>query len=182
MRKNKNRGYKRLRVWNDAIDYHVLTCMVFSGFPYMKKFNHHPNTPTLQHSITLFKSCFGFTLVEVLVSVALLGFMATGISALYLSGFQSLDAQNDRMLLDSRLRSRMEVLVGTDFGTLSNGSEVVGINGQNYTINWTVALTDLNGDSTPEPNAKQVTVSIAGVAGRSLTTIVVDHEGKLGKI
>ena len=169
MRKNKNRGYKKLRVWNDAIDYYVLTCKVFSEFPYMKKFNHHPNTPTLQHSITLFKSCFGFTLVEVLVSVALLGFMATGISALYLSGFQSLDAQDDRMLLDSRLRSRMEVLVGTDFGTLSNGSEVVGING-------------LNSDSTPEPNAKQVTVSIAGVAGRSLTTIVVDHEGKLGKI
>jgi hypothetical protein len=23
MRKNKNRGYQQLRVWNDAIDYHA---------------------------------------------------------------------------------------------------------------------------------------------------------------
>ena len=182
MRKNKNRGYKRLRVWNDAIDYHVLTCMVFSGFPYIKKYNHHPNTPTLQHSITLFKSCFGFTLVEILVAVVLLGLMATGISAMYLSGFQSLDAQNDRMLLDSRLRSRMEVLVGTDFATLSDGSQVVTVNGQNYTLDWTIVSIDLDGDSNPESNAKQVTVSVAGVSGLSLTTIIVDHEGRLGKI
>ena len=129
----------------------------------------------------VFKSCFGFTLVEVLVSVILLGLMATGISALYLSGFQSLDAQADRMLLDSRLRSRMEVLVGTDFATLSDGSQVVTVNGQNYTLDWTIVSIDLDGDSNPESNAKQVTVSVAG-SGPSLTTIIVDHEGRLGKI
>ena len=154
MRKNKNRGYKKLRV--------------------MKKNNHH--------FITEFKSCLGFTLVEVLVSVILLGFMATGISTLYLSGWRSLDAQNDRMLLDSRLRSRMEVLVGTDFAVLSNGSEVVSINGQNYTFDWTVVSIDLDQDGHPESNARQVTVSVAGVSGHSLTTIIVDHEGRLGKI
>jgi len=154
MRKNENRGIKKLRV--------------------MKKNNHH--------FITEFKSCLGFTLVEVLVSVILLGFMATGISAMYLSGLRSLDAQNDRMLLDSRLRSRMEVLVGTDFAALSNGSDVVSINGQNYTIEWTIASIDLDQDSHPESNARQVTVSVAGVSGRSLTTIIVDHEGRLGKI
>ncbi len=130
----------------------------------------------------MFKSCFGFTLVEVLVSVILLGLMATGISALYLSGFQSLDAQADRMLLDSRLRSRMEVLVGTDFAALIDGSEGVTVNGQNYTIDWTIVSIDLDGDSNPESDAKQVTVSVAGVSGHSLTTIIVDHEGRLGKI
>ena len=25
MRKNKNRGYQKLRVWNDAIDYYAMT-------------------------------------------------------------------------------------------------------------------------------------------------------------
>ena len=154
MRKNKNRGYKKLRV--------------------MKKNNHH--------FITEFKSCLGFTLVEVLVSVILLGFMATGISAMYLSGLRSLDAQNDRMLLDSRLRSRMEVLVGTDLAALSDDSRVVSINGQNYTIEWTIASIDLDQDSHPESNARQVSVSVAGVSGHSLTTIIVDHEGRLGKI
>jgi four helix bundle protein len=34
MRKNKNRGYQKLRVWNDAVDYYVQTCDTFRGFPY----------------------------------------------------------------------------------------------------------------------------------------------------
>lgn len=34
MRKNKNRGYQKLRVWNDAIEYYVQVCRVFRGFPY----------------------------------------------------------------------------------------------------------------------------------------------------
>lgn len=34
MRKNRNRGYQKLRVWNDAIDYYTQTCDVFRGFPY----------------------------------------------------------------------------------------------------------------------------------------------------
>lgn len=124
----------------------------------------------------------GFTLVEALLSVALLGLMVTGIATLYASGLQSLDGQDDRMLLDSELRSRMEVLVSTDFGALSDDSEVVTVNGQNYTIAWTVVNVDLDGDLTPEPNAKQVTVSITKLPDRSLTTILVDNEGRVGKI
>jgi type II secretory pathway pseudopilin PulG len=126
--------------------------------------------------------CSGFTLVEAVLSMVILGLMVSGITALYLSGLQSLASQDDRMLLDSRLRSRMEVLVGTDFGTLSNGSEVVTVNGENFTLSWTALAVDLNGDSIPEPNAKRLTVSLAGAAGRSLTTIVVDHQGRVGKI
>ncbi len=34
MRKNKNRGYQQLRVWNDAIGYYAQTCEVFRKFPY----------------------------------------------------------------------------------------------------------------------------------------------------
>jgi prepilin-type N-terminal cleavage/methylation domain-containing protein len=128
------------------------------------------------------KTCRGFTLVEVLVSVALLGLMVTGIGALYASGLQSLNTQDDRMLLDSQLRSRIEVLVSTAFDSLSDDSEVVTVNGQNYTVNWSVVPIDLDGDATPEPNAVQVTVSITELPGRSLTTILVNHEGRLGKI
>ena len=128
------------------------------------------------------KTSSGFTLVEALFSVALLGVMATAIAVPYISGFQSLDVQADRMLLDCRLRSRMEVLVGTDFASLGDGSEVVAINGKNYTVSWTVVNLDLDGDLTPEPNAKQVTVSVTELPDRSLTTILVDNEGKVGKI
>lgn len=34
IRKNKNRGYRKLRVWNDAIDFYVQTSRVFRQFPY----------------------------------------------------------------------------------------------------------------------------------------------------
>jgi four helix bundle protein len=37
MRKNKNRGYKKLRVWNDAIDYYAKTYKIFKEFPYELK-------------------------------------------------------------------------------------------------------------------------------------------------
>jgi four helix bundle protein len=33
-RKNRNRGYKKLIVWNDAIHYYVIICEVFRPFPY----------------------------------------------------------------------------------------------------------------------------------------------------
>ncbi len=37
MPRNKNRGYQKLRVWSDAIDYYVLTCKTFRGFSYELK-------------------------------------------------------------------------------------------------------------------------------------------------
>ena len=37
MRKNKNRGYQQLRVWEDAISYYVQTCRVFRKFSYELK-------------------------------------------------------------------------------------------------------------------------------------------------
>jgi four helix bundle protein len=33
-RRNVNRGYRKLVVWQDAIDYYVLTCRIFRVFPY----------------------------------------------------------------------------------------------------------------------------------------------------
>jgi prepilin-type N-terminal cleavage/methylation domain-containing protein len=128
------------------------------------------------------KSQKGFTLLEAMLSVVLLGLVAFGISAPYLSGFQALDVQADRMLLDSQLRSRMEVLIGTDFDALANGSEVVIVQGQNFTLTWTIANVDLDGDAVAESSAKQITVSITERPGRTLNMIVVDNEDKIKKI
>ena len=133
-------------------------------------------------AINPLKSADGFTLVEALLSVFLLGLMVTGIATLYVSGLQSLNTQDDRLLVDSALRSRMEVLVGTDFASLTSGSEVLTVNGQNYTISWVAVSIDLDGDGNPEPNAKQVTVATTGLPDRKLTTVVIDHEGRVGKI
>ncbi|MCK5507960.1 MAG: prepilin-type N-terminal cleavage/methylation domain-containing protein [Desulfobacterales bacterium] len=131
----------------------------------------------------LLKMRDGFTLVEALLSVVILGLIAAGISAPYISGLRSLEVQADRMLLDSHLRGQMEKLIGLPFDhddlDLGTKSVPVTVRGKNYTITWTVSSVDLNADSNPEPNARKITVS---VFGRTLTTIVVDHEGKVGKI
>jgi len=37
MRRNKNRGYQKLRVWIDAISYYEKTCSVFRNLPYELK-------------------------------------------------------------------------------------------------------------------------------------------------
>ena len=37
VRKNKNRGYQQLRVWEDAIGFYSVTCRVFRKFPYELK-------------------------------------------------------------------------------------------------------------------------------------------------
>lgn len=37
IRKNKNRGYQKLRIWDDAIEYYVQCCNVFRKFPYELK-------------------------------------------------------------------------------------------------------------------------------------------------
>jgi prepilin-type N-terminal cleavage/methylation domain-containing protein len=132
--------------------------------------------------ITPLKTKSGFTLIEAMLSVALLALVAVGISAPYISGFQALDVQADRMPLDSSLRSRMDILAGTNFGSLNSGSESVTVNGENYTIAWTVGNIDLDGDATPESTAKQVTVSITELPQRSLTAILVDNDDRIGKI
>ena len=36
-RKNINRGFKKLRVWNDAIELYILTCKIISKLPYELK-------------------------------------------------------------------------------------------------------------------------------------------------
>jgi type II secretory pathway pseudopilin PulG len=124
----------------------------------------------------------GFTLVEALFAVAIMGLLGIAVSALYASGTKSLDLISDRALLDSHLRSRLEMLISTDFYALGNGTEVLNVNGNTYTIKWSVGLIDLDGDSNLEINAKQIKVAIAEIPELSLTTVLTTPEGRVQKI
>jgi hypothetical protein len=33
-RKNINRGFKKLRVWQDAVSLYILSCKIFAAFPF----------------------------------------------------------------------------------------------------------------------------------------------------
>ena len=124
----------------------------------------------------------GFTLVEAMLSVVILGLLAAVMGTVYSSANQSLAVQTEHMLLDSALRSRMEYLMGTPFNALGPGSDMVPIKETSYQIVWAVDPIDLDGDGPTELNAKLVTVSVTGMTGNSLTTIRVDHGGDVGKI
>jgi prepilin-type N-terminal cleavage/methylation domain-containing protein len=135
----------------------------------------------LRKTIKISKRSDGFTLVEAMLSVVILGLLAATMGTVYSSANQSLAVQTDHMLLDSALRSRMEFLMGTPFGdldALDGDSENFG----NYQIVTAVVPKDLDGDGNTEATAMQVTVSVTGMSGNSLTTIRVDHEGDVGKI
>ncbi len=121
----------------------------------------------------------GFTLVEVLLSIAILGVSALAISRVYTAGPATAEIRVAEGRTNSALRSRMEKLQAMQFDHLSSGSETVVIQGDDLTLSWTVSAVDLDGDLTPEASAKLITVTLGD---RSLTTIVVDHGGRIGKI
>ena len=128
------------------------------------------------------KKIRGFTLVEVLLATAILALMAGGFATLYSSGLNSLVSQKDRVVLNSKLCSRMEELESREFSNLTNGSEVITVESESYTINWTVAPIDLDGDTYTEAGVVQVTVSVAGISDLTLTNIIVNSSGQVGKI
>jgi len=76
----------------------------------------------------------------------------------------------------------MEELEGREFSNLTNGSEVITVEGESYTLNWTVAPVDLDGDAATDAGAVQVTVSITGISDLSITNIIVNTSGQVGKI
>jgi four helix bundle protein len=50
-RKNINRGFKKLRVWKDAVSLYILACKIFANFPFeLKKVA--ANTIDAAHSIS----------------------------------------------------------------------------------------------------------------------------------
>jgi len=121
----------------------------------------------------------GFTLVEVMLSILVLSLCAAGIAGVYRAALRASDEQILSGELESAMRSRMEKLLACAFDALGSGSEVVTIQGKNYTVSWTVQGVDLDGDSVPEGDAKLITVS---AEGKSLTTILTDTRYRLGKI
>ncbi|MFH1999397.1 MAG: prepilin-type N-terminal cleavage/methylation domain-containing protein [Planctomycetota bacterium] len=121
----------------------------------------------------------GFTLMEALLSALLLALLASGISTLYLSGMKTLDVYTEQRLIESKLRSEMEVVLSKDFAQVASSTYTVTLCGSSYSVELTAELVDLNGDGTPEPNAKQVSLTLEG---RTLSTLIVDHDGAVSKI
>lgn len=121
----------------------------------------------------------GFTLVEVIFSILLLGIMVVSITGAYFVSMNAFSAEEDLCTMDSRLQDRMDEIISRSFDAIVDGSDSLTINGQSHIITWTVIQPDLDGDAIPDTMAKRVTVTIGD---QSLTTLVIDSQAAVGKI
>jgi prepilin-type N-terminal cleavage/methylation domain-containing protein len=121
----------------------------------------------------------GFTLVEVTLSIALLGLLAVATSHIYSSGLEARERGQEYALWDSAIRSRMEQLLAERFDQLNNGHEEVTVNGKQVTIRWTVNPVNLDDNPGSEPDARRVKVFIEN---RAIDCIFVYNAGKVKKI
>ncbi|MFH1277388.1 MAG: prepilin-type N-terminal cleavage/methylation domain-containing protein [Candidatus Eisenbacteria bacterium] len=121
----------------------------------------------------------GFTLVEVALSLAILGVIVTAVAGAYVSGLQAEGTAVTRVPTESHLRSALELSIATPFDKLGAASMETWIGGEAETITRRVSGIDLNGDGSNEPDVKLVTVIFRG---DSLSTVVVDTKGDIEKI
>lgn len=117
-------------------------------------------------------------MIEALLAIASLSLLALATTVVYGTGLNSLHARSDELRLQSALRSEMEEAVSMTVGDLADQTRLLDIGGYVYTCQWSIATVDLDGDSVPETNAVQITIS---AADRSLDLLRVDHNGRLGK-
>lgn len=120
-----------------------------------------------------------FTLIEVIVSLVLLAGALAVMAGLYTAGIRALNYQAQRTALDSALRSQMEILISKDQSVLADGSDTVTLDGEDFTVTWTVSDVNMDGDTGTDDGVKDVSVTLEDV---TLTTRVVSHGGAVGKI
>ncbi|MGD9249054.1 MAG: hypothetical protein PVI60_13910, partial [Desulfobacteraceae bacterium] len=80
----------------------------------------------------------GFTLVEVIFMILLLGMMIVSITGVYFTSSYALGTEKKQLPLESRLRDRIEEITRRSFDNIVAGSDSVTINGKIHTISWTV--------------------------------------------
>lgn len=113
----------------------------------------------------------GFTLVEALLAVAILGFSAVAVSAALIGALQNVNFQEEQIQKAWLARGKVEELLAADFDDLTSGSDQVTIRGQTVQRSWSVADFDVDGGGIPDSDAKLVTVT---VGDWTLETLTVD--------
>ena len=113
----------------------------------------------------------GFTLVEAVLSMTILGLVAAALFGVYASGMQAMEETIFRSEIEAAARSRMEKLLAYKFDRLGSGEETVTIDGEAYTVRWWSSWIDLDGDYYGEYDARQIFVQCEDVY---FSTIVFD--------
>ncbi len=127
--------------------------------------------------MTMARLSAGFTVVEVLVAIALLGIILTATSSLFMA--TTMVGATSRTATDAAVvaQEEFEILRGLSFLTIPAGTDQpclarTVIAGRTYTCARTVEINPVI-DGAPEPNMKRITVTISWAAGGQSRTYVV---------
>lgn len=112
----------------------------------------------------------GYTFVETVLSIVILGMMSLSIAGLYTMGLEVQSAEVIETERTRALRSKMEYLLAVPFDNLASGTATETWNGEVHTITWTVTPVDMNADTVVENNAKTLVIE---ADGRSVSTLII---------
>lgn len=126
--------------------------------------------------MTMARRPAGFTVIEVLVAIALLGIILTATSSLFIA--TTMVGATSRTATDAAVvaQEEFEILRGMSFNAIPGGTvdclARTVIAARTYTCARTVEINPVI-DGTAEPNMKRITVTIGWAAGGQSRTYVV---------
>lgn len=121
----------------------------------------------------------GFSFVEIVLSLAIVGIVVTAVGGVYVSGLRAEEETLNRVPAESHIRSALERAIATHYGKLSTASMPIWIDGKLEILTRRVSAIDLDGDGAKDNGIKLVTVIFLG---DSLSTLVVDTNDEIEKI
>ncbi len=107
----------------------------------------------------------GFTLLEVMVALAIFAVGILGVASIHISSISGNDFAMEHTESLILAKSRIDRLMSFPYNNVVTSTEI--ING--YTVTWTVTAVDINADSTDD--IKQVIVTVQDSGGNILTTL-----------
>lgn len=116
----------------------------------------------------------GFTLIEALLSSVIIAVCVMAVSAAFYGGFQNLRDEGRTLELVNHAAGKMDELIATDFEDVASGSDTVTVQGETVTMEWSVSLYDVDGDTAPDSDAKRVVVTVGEI---ELSTLIIDSAG-----
>jgi len=111
--------------------------------------------------------CRGFTLIEVVIALAIFSIGILGIYALQISSINGNTSARNRTQAIGWAANRMEILLETPFAAIADGQETQGI----YNIQWTAPQVDINNDGVNDARNIQINVTWNELGGSKSTRL-----------
>jgi prepilin-type N-terminal cleavage/methylation domain-containing protein len=118
----------------------------------------------------------GFTLIEALLSSAIIAVCVMAVSAAFYGGLQNLRDEARILEIVNYAEGKMDELIATEFASVVSGTDTVAVQQHTVTMEWSATPYDVDGNTVPESDVKLIVVTIEGV---ELSTLLADTAGEV---